>query len=237
MAKIVLEDVCLDYPIFNSGSISLRQKMLHTATGGRLAKAQTKAVIVRALSHVSLHVKEGDRLGVIGHNGAGKTTLLRCLSGVYEPTEGKITREGSVASFIEVSAGLEPELSGYDNIRRLLLLRGAYKSNEIAFLTQSVEDFSGLGDFLKLPVRTYSSGMQMRLIFSAATAVVPEIMIMDEFFSVGDEDFREKADKRLKENIAQASILVFASHSQELLKSMCNRFVELKNGQLKEVTL
>jgi ABC-type polysaccharide/polyol phosphate transport system ATPase subunit len=237
MAKIILSNVCLDYPVFNAGSISLRQRILHAATGGRLAKNETKAVIVRALSGINLDINAGDRVGVLGHNGAGKTTLLRCLSGVFAPTTGTITREGTVAAFIEVAAGLEPELSGYDNIRRLLLLRGIYRSDEMSRLVKSVEAFSELGDFLKLPVRTYSSGMQMRLIFSAATAVVPDIMIMDEFFSVGDEDFREKADRRLKENIDQASILVFASHSVELLKAMCNRFVELQNGQLREISL
>lgn len=237
MAKIILEDLCLDYPIYHAGSVSLRRKFLQAATGGRIAKDASDVVVVRALSDINLKIQAGDRLGIMGHNGAGKTTLLRCLSGIYAPTSGKIRREGSLAAFIEVGAGLEPELSGYQNIRRLLLLRGVNKKREMAKRVTSVAAFSELNDFLKLPVRTYSAGMLMRLIFSAATAQVPEIMIMDEFFSVGDAHFREKADKRLKDSIKQAAILVFASHDTEQLKHLCNRFVRLQNGQLEEVRL
>ena len=237
MAKILLENVFLDYPIYKTGALSLRHKILGAATGGLISSNKNKTTIVRALSNINLEIKEGDRLGVIGHNGAGKSTLLRCLSGIYKPTRGKIVCEGSLGSFLEIGAGLEPELSGYDNIRRLLMLRGVFRKNELENLVDSIKCFSELDDFLDLPVRTYSSGMLTRLIFSTITAKIPEIMIMDEFFGVGDAPFQEKANKRLKNGIDQASILVFASHSVELMKSMCNQFVRLTNGYLEETDL
>ncbi len=237
MAKIILDNVSLDYPIYNPRSLSLRHKLLKVATGGRITRGVDNVSVVRALSEINLEINAGDRIGIIGHNGAGKTTLLRCLAGVYSPNIGKITRQGSFASFIEVGAGIEPELSGNDNIRRLLLQRGITIDNNMPALKKSIGAFSELGDFLKLPVRTYSSGMLMRLIFSVAMAETPEIMIMDEFFSVGDESFKEKANARLKDSIEKASILVFASHDIDLLKSMCNRFVRMTSGTLEEIEL
>lgn len=233
-ARICLEDVSLDYPIYNARAFSLRHKLIKATTGGRILSDADNTTIVRALSNINLEINTGDRVGIIGHNGAGKTTLLRCISGIYQPTSGKSYREGSLGAYLEIGAGLELELSGYDNIRRLLMLRGIYDKHKIEALSADIINFSELSDFIRLPVRTYSSGMQTRLIFSTITAETPEIMVMDEFFGAGDIQFQEKATERLTSNINQASILIFASHDMALLKIMCNRFFLLSQGRIKE---
>lgn len=235
MAKIILDNVSLEYPVYNSGNFSLRHKIVNAATGGRILKGHSNITLVRALSGVNLSINPGDRVGIVGHNGAGKTTLLRCISGIYQPTGGSIHCTGSLGAYLEIGAGLDPELNGFENIRRLLILRGIYKKQAADRYFEDIIEFSELSDFIHLPVRTYSSGMLMRLIFSAVTAVTPEIMVMDEFFGTGDASFQEKATKRLENNIDQASILVFASHNTELLKKLCNRFCRLTNGTLEEV--
>jgi len=236
MAKIYLEDVSLDYPLYNVRSFSLRQKIVNVATGGRILKEDMSVKVVRALSNINLKFNDGDRVGVIGHNGAGKTTLLRCLSGIYQPTDGKLYREGSLGTYIEIGAGLEPELTGYDNITRLLMLSGIYEKKVVEKLQTEIIDFSELNDFIMLPVRTYSAGMQTRLVFSTITAKKPDIIIIDEFFGAGDVEFQKKASKRLMRNIEQSSILVLASHDTVLLKKLCNRFIKLTNGCIQDVT-
>lgn len=234
-AKIILDNVSLEYPVYNSGSFSLRHKIVNAATGGRILKGTSNTTFVRALSGVNLNINPGDRVGIVGHNGAGKSTLLRCISGIYQPTGGSIHCTGSLGAYLEVGAGLDPELNGLDNIKRLLVLRGVYQKQTANKYIEDVVEFSELSDFINLPVRTYSSGMQMRLIFSTVTAVTPEIMVMDEFFGTGDVSFQEKATERLENNIDQASILVFASHDTGLLKKLCNRFCRLTNGTLEEI--
>ena len=232
---ISLEGVSLDYPIYNSVNFSLRHQLVKAATGGQIFRDSGKVTFVRALSNVNLKLEPGDRVGIMGHNGAGKTTLLRCIAGIHRPTSGHRQCVGTLGSYLEISAGLEPELTGFDNIRRLLMLRGVYEKYDLENQIGEIIQFSELNDFIHLPVRTYSSGMQMRLIFSAITADKPEIIIMDEFFGTGDEAFQQKAKARLQNQIDAASILVFASHNTELLKSLCNRFCRLTNGTLEEV--
>ena len=235
MAFIECTHVSLDYPIYNAKHLSLRHAIVNLSTGGLVAKGVNKTTVVKALNGISFRLSDGDRVGVLGHNGAGKTTLLRCLSGIYQPTSGYIEYEGTITPLIEIGAGIEPELSGYDNIRRLQLFYGF--NDNLSERTKYIADFSELGSFLSLPVRTYSSGMMMRLMFAIATSIEPDILIMDEFFSVGDNDFREKAEAHLVKKINKASILVFASHSEDLLKKYCNRFFRLDKGSLEEVYL
>lgn len=236
MPHIHINNVSLEYPIYNANSGSLRRKIVNLSTGGRIATDVNDKTVVKALSNVNLTINAGDRLGLLGHNGSGKTTLLRCISGIYQPTSGHIDRQGSIAPLLEIGAGIEPELSGKDNIKRMLLLYGI-DPQKIPELSSEIEIFSELGDFLSLPVRTYSSGMMMRLMFAVATATTSDILVMDEFFSVGDESFRQKAENHLVNRIENASILVFASHSDTLLKKLCNRFVRLSHGQIEEITL
>lgn len=229
MACIKLENVSLEYPLYNTESTSIKHHLLRMATGGRIAVNSQKNTVVRALSNINLDIKSGDRIGIVGHNGAGKSTLLRCITGIYQPTSGTIKRQGSIAPLIEIGAGMEPELSGYDNIKRLLRLQNI-TDDESQSLTQSIAEFSELQDFLSLPIRTYSSGMLMRLMFSVSTVSTPDILVMDEFFSVGDTKFKNKAEELLKAKIEITSILIIASHDLTLLNSLCTKIFYLKNG-------
>lgn len=235
-ARICLENVSLDYPVYNANNFSLRHRLVNKVTGGRIQKSVGDITLVRALSDINLDIKRGDRVGILGHNGSGKTTLLRCISGIYQPTSGKLYRTGILGSYIEIGAGLEPELTGHDNIRRLLMLRGIYQKQTVEKYIAEIIEFSELNDFIYLPVRTYSSGMQMRLIFSTITVVAQEIMIIDEFFGTGDVEFQKKAEEQLNKKIDEALILVFASHDAGLVRRLCNRFCRLTNGVLEEIS-
>jgi len=190
--------------------------------------------VVQALRNISLEVNAGDRIGLIGHNGAGKTSLLRMMAGIYEPTSGRVKVEGRVSSFINLGLGLDMEATGAENILLCGLMFGV-DFDEIRRLTPSIGDFSGLGDFLDMPVRTYSSGMLMRLIFSIVTSVPAEVLLMDEWLSVGDNDFNAIAQKRLEDMVSAASILVLASHEEATLKRLCNTIVHLEHGAIVDI--
>jgi lipopolysaccharide transport system ATP-binding protein len=184
-----------------------------------------------ALKDVSFEIGRGDVVGIIGRNGAGKSTLLKVLSRITEPTKGRIEIQGRVASLLEVGTGFHPELTGRENI----YLRGALQGlsrREIDRLIPSVIDFSELGDFIELPMRTYSSGMLLRLAFSVSTVLSPDILLMDEWLAVGDEAFQAKAEQRLHEVVSGSSVLVIASHSSNLIRSQCNRVLFLEHGRL-----
>ena len=233
MAHLKFENVTLQYPIYNAKSMSLRNQLVRIGTGGQLSKETTDVVTVTALNNVSFELHDGDALGLVGHNGAGKTTLLRTMAGIYTPISGKITREGRVTTVIELGAGLDTELSGYENIFRMGMLLGASRS-DMDNAIPDIESFTELGDFLSMPVRTYSSGMMMRLMFAVGTAVRPEILLIDEMFGTGDAAFQEKAQNRMKELIETAKIFVFASHSPDLIKKYCRRIFTLEHGIVSE---
>jgi lipopolysaccharide transport system ATP-binding protein len=231
MAHILLNNLCVDFPIFNTSARSLKQQLMQAATGGRMGANEQGCVVVRALENICLDLKEGDRLGVTGPNGAGKSTLLRVISGVYEPTGGSAAVEGKVTSLIDLSLGMDGEATGIENI----FLRGAllgFKRYWLSTKVKEIVDFAGIGEFIEMPLRTYSTGMQMRLAFSIATLQQPEILVMDEWLSVGDADFQEKSQLRLNEIINKTSILVIASHSPELIKRVCNRSIQLERGAM-----
>lgn len=230
-AHILAEDLCIDFPIYNAPHRSLKKSLLRVATGGRISSESGKRVTIRALDGVSFEVREGERLGLVGHNGSGKTTLLRVLAGVYEPTSGTLNMKGRVASLLDISIGMDPESSGYENIFYRGLLMGLSKS-EIQKRVEEIADFSGLGDFMSMPVRTYSSGMSMRLAFSIATTVEADILLMDEWLSVGDADFVRKAEERLRTLVDRTPILVMATHSQEILQEVCTRTLPLEGGKI-----
>lgn len=236
MAKIEFQNVTLRYPIYDSHGMSLRNQLVRVATGGKIEKKAGNTTVITALKNVSFTLKEGDSVGLIGHNGAGKSTLLRTMAGIYSPEEGKIIREGEIATVFEIGAGLEPELSGYDNIVNIGMMLGLSHKDAKA-LTPDIEAFTGLGDFLDLPVRTYSSGMTMRLMFAVATAVTPEILLLDEMFSTGDADFQQKSKERIYSLIDAAKIFVFASHNKDLIKEYCNRVFFLEHGHLTEISI
>jgi ABC-type polysaccharide/polyol phosphate transport system ATPase subunit len=234
MAEIIFDNVTLNYPIYNSRSMSLRNQVVRIATGGIIESEAGHSTVVTALKEVSFHLKDGDSVGLIGHNGAGKSTLLRTMAGIYHPEQGRISRKGKVATVFEIGAGLEPELSGYENIFNLGMMLGLSYQQANA-LIPDIEEFTELGDFLQLPVRTYSSGMTMRLMFAVATATTPEILLIDEMFAAGDASFQEKSRLRIHNLISNAQIFVFASHDHHLIKQYCNRIFQLEHGHLIEI--
>ena len=224
----------VQFPIYNAPTRSLKKTLLRTATGGRIGADQAGRVCVRALDGVSVDIREGDRVGLVGQNGSGKTTLLRVIAGVYEPTEGHIAINGRIASLLDISVGLEPEATGYENIVLRGLMMGI-KPKEIRKKVEDIAEFSELGDYLGMPLRTYSSGMVMRLAFSVSTNIDPEILIMDEWLSVGDASFVGKAENRLQALLERTPILIIASHSPDLINKLCNKVVRLANGRVEAI--
>jgi lipopolysaccharide transport system ATP-binding protein len=231
MAFIKFNNVSVEIPIFNANNRSLKNKIIKTATAGKLGQDNSGHIIVKALQDLNFELNKGDRVGLLGANGAGKSTLLRVLSGVYSPTKGSVECSGRIASLIDISLGTDQEATGRENI----FLRGALLGISNKVLEGKIDeiiDFSELNEFIDMPVRTYSSGMHLRLAFSVSTIVKPEILLMDEWLSVGDESFKDKADARLAELVNSTDILVIASHSRELLEKNCNRVIYLLNGKI-----
>jgi ABC-type polysaccharide/polyol phosphate transport system ATPase subunit len=234
MAELLLRDVTVEYPIYNAGNMSLRNQLVAIGTGGRLRSDTRRITTVTALDGIDLHLKDGDRVGLVGHNGSGKTTLLRTMAGIFTPTRGAITITGSVSTVFGLGAGLDGELTGYENIVRMSMLLGATRTAAEAIIPD-VEDFTELGDFLSVPVRTYSAGMVTRLTFAVATAAHPEVLLIDEVLGAGDIGFQEKARKRMTAFIGRASILVLASHVPDLLQLFCDRLVNLEHGRIVKI--
>ena len=224
------ERICVDFPIFNAPHRSLKKNLLRVATGGKISSEAGRRVIIRALDGIDFEIREGDRLGLTGHNGSGKSTLLRVLAGVYEPTSGTLVSHGRIASLLDISIGMDFESSGLENIYLRGLLMGLPRQM-IREKIDEITSFSELGDYIEMPVRTYSSGMVMRLAFSITTSIETDILLMDEWLSVGDADFVKKAEDKLRSMISKTPILVIASHSAEILKDVCNRVLRLERGR------
>jgi lipopolysaccharide transport system ATP-binding protein len=230
--SIELIDVAVDFPVYNAASQSLKNRMLSVVTGGKIDRQHDGAVVVKGLRNINLKIGPGERVGLVGHNGAGKTTLLRVLSGIYHPTQGQAKIDGECVSLINISLGIDPEATGRENIR----LRGVMMGMRPAQINARMEEiigFTGLGDFIDMPFRTYSTGMQLRLAFAVSTGIHPQILVMDEWLSTGDEEFKERADRRMKEVVSAAQILILASHGRELLLANCTRLIWLEHGQVR----
>ncbi len=231
MSRLTLDAVGIDFPLYQTSSRSLKRTFLRTLVGGAIGSSDRGCTIVQALRDVSLDLKPGDRVALIGHNGAGKTTLLRVLSGIYRPTQGAIRAVGTRMPLLDLQAGYDDEATGYECIQLRGLMLGIDR-DVIKQRTAEIAAFSELGPYLHLPVRTYSTGMMLRLFFSIATSVQADIVLMDEWIGVGDEQFVAKANRRLRSLIDRAQILVIASHSRSLLGSLCNRGVLLEAGRV-----
>lgn len=232
MAHIEFNKVVVDFPIYNADGRSLKKRLFQVATGGQLSADKQGRVLVRALDNLTFSLKDGDRLGILGHNGAGKSTLLRLLSGVYVPSSGQVSIEGEVGSLIEISLGIDPEATGRENI----FIRGGLLEMTKAKILEHVDEiieFSELGNFIDMPMRTYSSGMHLRLAFAVSTVVRPEILLMDEWLAVGDDRFKRKAEIRMSELFKATNILVIASHSLDTLLHTCNRIIWLEHGKIR----
>lgn len=233
MAQIHLQDVHIDLPVYTSRSRGLINELFRFAPRerARVEAAGLFAYRVHALRGISLTIRDGERVGLVGPNGAGKTTLLKVFSGAYEPSLGLAEIVGKIGSLTDLTLGMDMEANGYDNIR----MRGLHlkKSGaEIDRLTEDVELFCELGAHMGLPVRTYSAGMQLRLAFAMSTAVVPEILLMDEVVGAGDARFQDKAKARLDHMVSSVRILALASHSDDIIRRFCNRALYVKEGQI-----
>jgi lipopolysaccharide transport system ATP-binding protein len=229
---LTLKNVDVDFTIYGIQSRSIKSEFLRVSTGGLISVSSDARVVIKALSGISLDIRHGDRVGLLGHNGAGKTTLLRVLAGVYEPVRGTIERTGNVSTLFDLTCGFDSEASGYENI----LIRGMYLGLDREQIMERYEDiasFSELGGYLYMPVRTYSVGMLMRLAFAISTAATREILLMDEWLAVGDAGFVPKAEQRLLKLIGSTGILVIASHSLAILERVCNRLIWLDAGKIR----
>ena len=232
--SLQLTGVTVDFPVYGGDGRSLKNNLLHRGTGGRIGRNAGSRVSVRALDDVTLALARGDRVALVGANGAGKTTLLRVLAGIYQPTCGSVHRQGRIASLFNISLGIDPDATGYENIATRGLLLGLTPV-EIRERAEEIAAFTELGDYLAMPVHTYSSGMMLRLAFAVCTCIEPEILLMDEWIGVGDAAFVEKAERRLETFIERAGILVLASHSAALLERVCATGVLLDAGRVRAI--
>ena len=229
-AQLELSNVNLDYPIYDASALSLRTVAFQYAVGGALFKANNVPV-VRALSNVSLKVTDGDRLALVGHNGSGKTTLLKVMAGIFEPSSGVVRATAPITSTISMGAGMDSDSTGVQNVYKLAILRGVTKKEVTAKLDDIIE-FSGLAQFAKLPMRTYSAGMVARLIFAVTTAFDPQILVLDEWLGAGDADFMVQAEARMRTFVDKASLMVMATHNLGLVEHVCNKVCQLEGGKI-----
>jgi ABC-type polysaccharide/polyol phosphate transport system ATPase subunit len=242
MIAIDADDLHVEFPLYGQRQRSLRnflvpksfgpiRRTVPGAVGGAIEAERSGKVLIKAIDGLSFSLREGDRLGVIGHNGAGKTTLLRVLAGVYEPVRGRLTIRGSVTPMFNMSDGMDQDATGYENIWLRSSVLG-FSREAIAQHIDGIAEFSELGDYLDMPVRTYSTGMFVRLGFAIATALDPQILVMDEMIGAGDAKFLSRAEARLKAMIERTGILVVASHSPDILKTWCNKAMLMNHGKL-----
>ena len=232
MAYIELKGATLDLPIYDVQGRSLKKTVLRMGRRNSIAEDTDGVVVVRAINNIDLRLETGDRIGLIGHNGAGKSTLLRMMAGIYSPTHGSVVSSGKVVPLLDISLGMDENSTGMQNIRLRGLLLGM-SDTEIRAKQQSIAEFSELGDYLDLPLRTYSSGMRVRLAFAVSTAVDAEILLLDEVMGVGDASFMHKAQDRLADLHSRAEIVVLAMHSNSEIRKVCNKALWMERGHVR----
>src|SRR6184192_2259267 len=231
MVSIDVQNAFVDFPIFDAKTRSMKKKVLGKV-GGKIG-TDTKVPIIEALHDVTLTLREGDRVGLVGHNGAGKSTLLRLLAGIYEPTRGSSRISGKIAPVFDLGVGMDPEISGFENI----IIRGMFLGQtrkQMAAKVDEIADFTELGDYLSMPLRTYSTGMRVRLALGVVTSIDPEILILDEGIGAVDAAFLNKARARLIDLVRRSGMLVFASHQDDLLFELCNTAIWMDEGHMKQ---
>jgi ABC-type polysaccharide/polyol phosphate transport system ATPase subunit len=231
MASVSLENASVVFSIYGASARSVRARFLAATTGGRIGTNSKDHVTVQALEGINLSLRHGDRLALIGHNGAGKTSLLRLIAGIYEPVSGCVLTDGKIAPIFDVGGGIDLDSTGYENI----MLRGLYlglSKAEIRAKRDEIAEFTELGPFLDMPLRTYSAGMQTRLAFAVSTSIEPEILLLDEAVGAGDAAFLQKAERRLDEVVARSGILVLASHVELTVRHICTSAVLLERGRI-----
>lgn len=241
-SRIIFENVTVDFKIYDVNAKSLRHTLVlnrvssliskvESKVGGTLMHDQSGPVTIRALSDINLNLSNGDRVAIFGHNGSGKSTLLRVAAGIYEPQMGKITTKGRIMTLFNMMEGMSQDATGLEFIRMRGALLGL-STKEIDEKEEEIIDFCELGGYIKMPIRTYSTGMQVRLAFAITTAVTTDILIMDEFIQAGDTSFFVNAQKRLKNFVDNASVLVLATHSLDTARQWCNKGLLLSHGKI-----
>ena len=230
MPSIEARALAIEFPLYHVSARSLKKRLLAKAAV-RVKTDEANRVVVSALRDLSFTIGRGERVALIGHNGAGKTTLLRTLAGIYEPVDGSLRVEGTIGTLIDPAAGMDQDSTGRENIRLRGLFRGLNEA-QMQRMEEEAAEFSGLGEFLDVPIRGYSAGMGVRLAFAVATAMQPEILLMDEWFSVGDADFMERAEERLRGLVTSAEIMVIATHNEDTVRRWCNRVIRLDAGRI-----
>jgi len=234
MASIKASGLTVAFPLYHGSARSLK-KQVFNRTGLRRDK-ETSRLEVNALSNLTFDIQSGDRVALQGPNGAGKSTLLSTLLGIYMPVGGRLEIEGLVDGLLNISAGMDMSADAYENIDLHCLMRGVPVQKRRA-LKEEIAEFTELGDFLSLPLRTYSSGMMLRLTFAMKTAVAPQILLMDEWILAGDSSFVAKAEGRLTGLINSCEILVLATHNKAIANKWCNRHFNMEGGKLVSVTV
>jgi len=245
MLSVVGKDIHVAFPIYDTNARSLKHSLAikHIAkgvtrlaprslsVGGHIGAGDAGRIVIKALDGVSFELSEGDRVGILGHNGSGKTTLLRTLAGIYEPMSGEIQTNGRVFPLFDLQLGMDQDATGMENI----WLRGkmlGLTTQQISAALKDIAEFTELDDYLYMPIRTYSTGMALRLAFAISTAITPEILVLDEMINAGDAAFLSRAETRLKHFLARTGILVIASHSIPMLRQWCNKGMLLAHGKL-----
>ena len=231
MTYMNVNDVDLNYRIYGPAAMSLRAQLLRPALGGEINRNEHDVIRTKALKDVSFSIENGERVGLIGANGAGKSTLLRVLAGVYPPSNGEVQTEGLIRTLFDITQGMDDEATGIENAYIRGLVIGATKAQVEEKLDEIIK-FSDLGDYINMPLRTYSSGMRLRLAFAVSTCFGGDIVLMDEVFGVGDQHFYEKAQQRLNNFLGGSGIVIMCGHAPGLIRSMCSRVLWLDHGRL-----
>ena len=230
MAFVEVSDASVLYPIYTARSRSVKNHLLRSVGGGIRIRDDAR-VVVSALHNISLSLTAGDKIALIGANGAGKSTLLKVLAGILEPSSGEVRISGRISALLDMSMGMDPEATGYENIIMRSVVLGATFA-EARTRVPEIEAFSELGQYLQFPMRTYSTGMSLRLSFAIATYAQPEILVLDEMIATGDEAFSVKAKARLENIVSRLKILVLATHDLNTARSLCNRGIVLNHGRI-----
>ena len=229
---IELSGITLTFPLYQGSSRSLKKNLLFHGSAGRIGRDSVQRITINALRDISFSINKGDRIALIGANGAGKTTLLRVLAGIYEPTLGTVAINGRVSPMFDIGLGIDPELSGYENIYVRGLVLGL-SVKEIKQQLPQIAEYTELGDYLHMPMRVYSAGMTLRLTFATATCFQPEILLMDEWIVAGDASFIQRAQKRIDSFIRESSAFVLATHDLAICRRWCTKAIWMDAGTVK----
>lgn len=232
MSSICVSDVSVDLPILSGVDRSIKRSIANFGAGGNIIRESSNNVYIQALRYISLNVSNGDRVALVGRNGSGKTTLLRVLAGIAQPTAGNIEIKGRISTLFNPGSIMDSELTGYENIGFAGNMLGL-SNDEIEKIIPEIEAFTELGDYLKMPIRTYSAGMLVRLSFALVTSRQADILLLDEAIGAGDKHFIEKAEERALSFYEKSAILVIASHSNEILRELCNKAIWLHAGRIR----